>query len=170
MSAITAKAAKANIPVVVLDIGTGGAKINAFLRSDMYGGGAKAGRYFLDVMKQGLYPDITSKKVAIIKCETSATYAITRGEGFKSAVVPAGYTVVEEQHGNSNKNEAYKIMRVYINKYKNDLAAVQASFSSTASTATTTRRPPSRRRSSAAPSRRTPTASAPWARKSPTRL
>ena len=124
MSAITAKAAKANIPVVVLDIGTGGAKSNAFLRSDMYGGGAKAGRYFLDVMKQGLYPDITSKKVAIIKCETSATYAITRGEGFKSAVVPAGYTVVEEQHGNSNKNEAYKIMRVYINKYKNDLAAV----------------------------------------------
>ena len=37
MSAITAKASKANIPVVVLDIGTGGAKINAFLRSDMTG-------------------------------------------------------------------------------------------------------------------------------------
>jgi ribose transport system substrate-binding protein len=75
-------------------------------------------------MNGGEYPGITSKNVAIIKCETSATYAITRGEGFKDKAVPAGYTVVEEQHGNSSKDEAYAIMLDYIAKYKDDLAGV----------------------------------------------
>lgn len=124
LSTVTALAEEAGIPVVVVDIGTGGASIDAFIRSDMYGGGVLAGQYFTKVMGDGSYPDITSKNVAIIKCETSATYAIQRGEGFKSAVEPAGYTVVEEQHGNSNKDEAYAIMLDYIAKYGEDLAAV----------------------------------------------
>ena len=124
LSTVTAMAEEAGIPVVVVDIGTGGASIDAFIRSDMYGGGVLAGNYFAEVMGNGTYADITSKNVAIIKCETSATYAIQRGEGFKSAVTPAGFTVVEEQHGNSNKDEAYAIMLDYIAKYGNDLAAV----------------------------------------------
>ena len=124
LSTVTALAEEANIPVVVVDIGTGGASIDAFIRSDMYGGGCLAGQYFMDVMSNGTYPDITSKNVAIIKCETSATYAITRGEGFKDTVTPGGYTVVDEQHGNSNKDEAYSIMVDYIAKYGDDLAAV----------------------------------------------
>ncbi len=124
MGAIMSMAKKASIPVVVLDIGTGGAKVDAFLRSDMFGGGVLAGQYFLETMESGKYPQITSKNVAIIKCETSATYAITRGEGFKSAVVPGGYKVVEEQHGNSSKNEAYSIMKDYLVKHRGDLAAV----------------------------------------------
>ena len=124
LSTVTALAEEAGIPVIVVDIGTGGASIDAFIRSDMYGGGCLAGQYFMDVMADGSYPDITSKNVAIIKCETSATYAITRGEGFKDTVTPGGYTVVDEQHGNSNKDEAYSIMLDYIAKYGDDLAAV----------------------------------------------
>ena len=124
LGTVTALADEAGIPVVVVDIGTGGAHVDAFIMSDMRGGGALAGSYFLDLMAAGTYPDITSKNVAIIKCETSATYAITRGEGFKDKVVPAGYAVVEEQHGNSNKDEAYAIMVDYIAKYGDDLAAV----------------------------------------------
>ncbi len=124
MSTVMALADEAGIPVVVVDIGTGGASVDAFIRSDMYGGGKLAGDYFLQLMSDGTYPDITSKNVAIIKCETSATYAITRGEGFKDVVTPAGYSVVDEQHGNSNKDEAYTIMVDYLAQYGDDLAAV----------------------------------------------
>lgn len=124
LGTVTALAEEAGIPVVVVDIGTGGAKIDAFIMSDMFGGGALAGDYFLKLMADGAYPGVTSKNIGIIKCETSATYAITRGEGFKSKVTPAGYTVVEEQHGNSSKDEAYAIMVDYLAKYGEDLAAV----------------------------------------------
>jgi ribose transport system substrate-binding protein len=122
MGTVTALAEEAGIPVVVVDIGTGGAEVDAYIMSDMRGGGKLAGAYFVDIV--GDFPAITSKNVAIIKCETSATFAITRGEGFKDEVVPAGFTVVEEQHGNSSKDEAYAIMVDYIAKYKDDLAAV----------------------------------------------
>jgi ribose transport system substrate-binding protein len=47
-----------------------------------------------------------------------------RGEGFKDAVVPAGYTVVDDQHGNSSMEQAYAIMLDSIAKHGNDLAAV----------------------------------------------
>jgi ribose transport system substrate-binding protein len=122
MGTVVALADEAGIPVVVVDIGTGGAEVDAYIMSDMRGGGKLAGAYFVDIV--GDFPDITSKNVAIIKCETSATFAITRGEGFKDEVVPAGFSVVEEQHGNSSKDEAYAIMVDYIAKHKDDLAAV----------------------------------------------
>jgi len=122
MGTVMALANDAGIPVVVVDIGTGGAPIDAFIMSDMRGGGKLAGQYFLDII--GDFPAITSRDVAIIKCETSATFAIMRGEGFKDAILPAGFTVVEEQHGNSSKDEAYAIMLDYIAKYGNNLSAV----------------------------------------------
>jgi len=121
---VMAMAEEANIPVVVVDIGTGGNRVDAFIMSDMRGGGRLAGEYFVELMNSGEYSDITSKNVAIIKCETSATYAIMRGEGFKDAVGPAGFTVVEQQHGNSSMDEAYAIMLDYIARYGDDLATV----------------------------------------------
>lgn len=131
MSAVMAMADDAGIPVIVVDIGTGGANVDAFIRSDMYGGGQLAGQYFLDSVgaaggASGGSGEAapTSKNVAIIKCETSATYAITRGEGFKDVVTKAGYTVVDEQHGDSSKDKAYGIMVDYLAKYGTDLAAV----------------------------------------------
>lgn len=118
LGTVTAACEAAGIPVVVVDIGTGGNQVDAFIMSDMYGGGKQCGEYFLSVVDPA-----ASKNVAIIKCETSATYAITRGEGFKDAVTAAGYTVVDEQHGNSNKDEAYAIMQDYLAAYT-DLSAV----------------------------------------------
>jgi len=124
MGTVMVLAEDAGIPVVVVDIGTGGAPIDAFIMSDMRGGGRQAGEFFLDII--GDFPEITSTNVAIIKCETSATNAIIRGEGFKEAVVPGGFTVVDEQHGNSSMDEAYAIMVDYIAQYGSDLAAVFA--------------------------------------------
>lgn len=121
LSSIVALAEEKGIPVIVVDIGTGGCKVDAFIQSDMRNGGQQAGDYFLNIV--GDY-EITSKNVAIIKVETSATEAQVRGEGFKDKVVPAGYTVVEEQHGDSSKDKAYGIMLDYIAKYGTDLAAV----------------------------------------------
>ena len=124
LGSVMAMADEAGIPVVVVDIGTGGNKVDAFIMSDMRGGGKLAGEYFLELIGSNEYPDITSKNIAIIKCETSATYAIMRGEGFKDAVVPAGFTVLSEQHGNSSLDEAYAIMLDYLAQYGEDLAAV----------------------------------------------
>jgi ribose transport system substrate-binding protein len=124
LGTVMAMAEEAGIPVIVVDIGTGGNVVDAFIMSDMRGGGQLAGDYFVDLVSGGEYPDVTSTNVAIIKCETSATYAIMRGEGFKDAVGPAGFTVVDEQHGNSSKDEAYAIMLDYIAKHGSDLAAV----------------------------------------------
>ncbi|MBR1813017.1 MAG: substrate-binding domain-containing protein [Lachnospiraceae bacterium] len=120
MSSVMALADDAGIPVIVVDIGTGGANVDAFIRSDMYGGGKLAGQYFLDTAAEST----ASKNVAIIKCETSATYAITRGEGFKDVVTEKDFTVVDEQHGDSSKDKAYSIMVDYLAKYGQDLAAV----------------------------------------------
>jgi ribose transport system substrate-binding protein len=124
LGTVMALAEEADIPVVVVDIGTGGNQVDAFIMSDMRGGGKLAGDYFLQLMGSGEYPGISSSNVAIIKCETSATYAIMRGEGFKDAVVPGGFTVVDEQHGNSSMDEAYAIMLDYITRFGDDLAAV----------------------------------------------
>ena len=121
---VMAMADEAGIPVVVVDIGTGGNSVDAFIMSDMRGGGKLAGDYFVKLMNDGGYPDVKSKNVAVIKCESSATYAIMRGEGFKDAVAPAGYAILEEQHGNSSKDEAYAIMLDYIAKHGDSLAAV----------------------------------------------
>ena len=121
---LVARAQQDGIPVVVVDIGTGGNKVDAFIMSDMRGGGKLAGDYFLQLYNSGEYPGITSNNVAIIKCETSATYAVMRGEGFKDAVVPVGFNVVDEQHGNSSLDQAYGIMLDYIAQYGDDIAAV----------------------------------------------
>jgi len=125
MGTVTTMAADAGIPVVVVDIGTGGAPIDAYIMSDMRGGGRLAGDYFLDLVASGDY-DISRNNVAIIKVETTATFALLRGEGFKDAVVPAGFNVLDEQHGNSSLDEAYGIMVDYIARFGDDLAAVFA--------------------------------------------
>lgn len=121
LSTVVAKAEEAGIPVIVVDIGTGGCKVDAFIQSDMRNGGQQAGDYFLKIV--GDY-EITSKNVAIIKVETSATEAQVRGEGFKDQVVPAGYKVVQEEHADSSKDKAYTVMLDYIATYGSDLAAV----------------------------------------------
>ncbi|MDR0670744.1 MAG: substrate-binding domain-containing protein, partial [Oscillospiraceae bacterium] len=107
LSSIVSAAKEKNIPVVVDDIGGGGADYNAIVISDCYQGGQQAADYAIELLtgKEG------SKKVAIIKCEPEAVYAIRRGEGFKANITAAGYSVVAEVSGHSKSEEGYSIMQ-----------------------------------------------------------
>jgi ABC-type sugar transport system substrate-binding protein/UDP-2,3-diacylglucosamine pyrophosphatase LpxH len=110
-----------NIPVVSIDIGTGGADVAAFIVSDSFGGGVFAGEYGLQLIKKY---EIKSKNIAIIKVQKTAPYALLRGEGFKSVMVGYGYKVVAEAPGNSEELLAYEVMKSILTIYKDDLAIV----------------------------------------------
>ena len=107
LSSIVAAAKQKNIPVVVDDIGGGGTDYNAIVISDCYQGGQQAADYTAQLLqgKEG------SKKVAIIKCEPEAVYAVRRGEGYKANITAAGYNVVAEVCGHSKSEEGYSIMQ-----------------------------------------------------------
>jgi len=107
LSSIVAAAKDKGIPVIVDDIGGGGADYDAIVISDCYGGGQLAADYAVSLLqgKEG------SKKAAIIKCEPEAVYAIRRGEGFKANITAAGFNVVSEVSGHSKSEEGYSIMQ-----------------------------------------------------------
>lgn len=111
LGAVVEAAQKAGLPVVINDIGGGGTPYDAIVISDNFGGGRLAGEHVV----AGLGPG-NGRKVAILKVEPSAAYAIRRGEGFKAVVVTNGYTVVSELSGHSRTEEGYA-------KMKNMLAA-----------------------------------------------
>ncbi|MDR1157921.1 MAG: substrate-binding domain-containing protein [Oscillospiraceae bacterium] len=121
LSSIVAAAKEKNIPVVVDDIGGGGADYDAIVISNCYQGGQQAADYAAELLtgKEG------SKKVAIIKCEPEAVYAIRRGEGFKANITAAGYNVVAEVSGHSKSEEGYSIMQDLLAS-NSDLVAVFA--------------------------------------------
>jgi ribose transport system substrate-binding protein len=111
LGAVVEAAHKAGLPVVINDIGGGGTPYDAIVISDNYGGGKLAG----DHVVAGLGPG-NGRKVAILKVEPSAAYAIRRGEGFKTVVAANGYAVASELSGHSRTEEGYA-------KMKNILAA-----------------------------------------------
>ena len=120
MIILVAAAKEAGIPVIVVDIGTGGADVEAFIISDNFAGGILAGEYALHLIKER---SLTSKNVAIIKCEKTAPYANRRGEAFKSVLIEKGYKVVAEITANSEQSEAYKSMNAILASFE-DLAVV----------------------------------------------
>jgi len=107
LSSIVAAAKEKGIPVIVNDIGGGGADYNAIVISDCYGGGQLAADYAISLLKG----NEGTREVAIIKCEPEAVYAIRRGEGFKANMLAAGYNVVAEISGHSKSDEGYSIMQ-----------------------------------------------------------
>ena len=121
LSSIVEEAKKQNIPVVVDDIGGGGTDYNVIVISDCYEGGQQAADYTAELLagKEG------SKKVAIIKCEPEAVYAVRRGEGYKANITAAGYNVVAEISGHSKSEEGYSIMQDLLSSNP-DLVAVFA--------------------------------------------
>ncbi|SEW14896.1 substrate-binding domain-containing protein [[Clostridium] fimetarium] len=118
---IVAAANRKSIPVVVIDGGTGGADVAAFIVSDSFGGGILAGEYALILLKEH---SIKSKNVAIIKAEKTATYALLRGQGFKSVMTEKGYDVIAEVSANGEQALAYEAMKNILVSYENDLAVV----------------------------------------------
>ncbi|MDI1463521.1 substrate-binding domain-containing protein [Catellatospora sp. KI3] len=105
---IIAKAKAKGVPVIVDDIGGGGAPYDAIVISDNAGGGKLAAEY---MAKQIAANGKTSKNVASITCEPSAVYAARRNAGFKEAIEAAGFKVVAELSGNSKAEEGYKVMK-----------------------------------------------------------
>lgn len=118
---IVENAEKRNIPVVVIDGGTGGANVAAFIVSDSFAGGIFAGEYSLVLVKKY---SIKSKNVAIIKAETTATFALLRGQGFKGVMVEKGYTVIAEVSAKGKENLAYEEVKKILGSCGNDLAVV----------------------------------------------
>ncbi|BCN31167.1 substrate-binding domain-containing protein [Anaeromicropila herbilytica] len=118
---IVANAKKKGIPVVVIDGGTGGADVLAFIVSDSFAGGVLAGEYAIKLIKEH---DIKSKNVAIIKAEKTATYALRRGQGFKSVMQEYGYKVVAEISADGRQEPAYEIVKKILVSYKDDLAVI----------------------------------------------
>jgi ribose transport system substrate-binding protein len=112
---------KDEIPVIAIDIGTGGADVNAFIVSDSFGGGVFAGEYALVLIEKY---KITSKNIAIIKVQQTAPFALLRGQGFESVMVEKGYKVVAQPTANSVESQAYEAMKIILETYKDDLAVV----------------------------------------------
>jgi ribose transport system substrate-binding protein len=118
---IVEEAKKNQIPVISIDIGTGGADVAAFIVSDSFGGGVFAGEYALVLIEKY---KITSKNIAIIQVQKTAPYALLRGQGFKSVMVEKGYKVVAEISANSEEILGYEVMKNILATYKDDLAVV----------------------------------------------
>lgn len=112
-----------NIPVVVIDQGTGGTDVDAFIISDNFAGGILAGEYALNLIKD---QNITSKNAAIIRVEEFFTYARRRGEGFRRVLEENNYNIVADVTANSDTNQAYEAMKQILACYGNDLAVVFA--------------------------------------------
>lgn len=121
MPVIVDEANKAGIPVIVIDIGTGGTDVEAFIISDSYAGGSLAAEYALELIRKY---NITSKNTAIIKVEETSAYARRRGEAFKRIMTESGYQVAAEVTANSETNQAYEAMKEILTDYGDDLAVV----------------------------------------------
>lgn len=109
------------IPVIIDDIGGGGSNYNAIVISDNTQGGQLAARYMAGQLKDRS----KSRKVAIIKCEPTAVYAIRRGDAFKTAIIEEGYQVVSEMSGYSRQEDAYTITKALLEAHP-DLEAIFA--------------------------------------------
>ncbi|QHQ61308.1 substrate-binding domain-containing protein [Anaerocolumna sedimenticola] len=123
MPVIFDSAREAGIPVVVVDIGTGGTDVDAFIISDNFAGGSLAGEYALELIRERSLP---SRNAAIIKVEETSIHARRRGEGFKDIMTQNGYQVVAEVTANSETTQAYEAMKGILDSYGNDLAVVFA--------------------------------------------
>lgn len=123
MIIITQSAKDAGIPVIVIDGGTGGAEVDAFIISDSVGGGVFAAQYALKLIADH---NITSRNVAIFKVEETAPYARRRGDAFMSVMLESGYDIVANVTTNSDVDLAYNTMTEILETYKDDLAVVFA--------------------------------------------
>ena len=111
----------AEIPIIVIDIGTGGADVNAFIISDNYGGGILAGVYALRLIQEH---SLTSRNSAILKVEETAIYARLRGDAYKSVLTENDFHIVAEVTANSDTQQAYYFMQWILASYLDDLAIV----------------------------------------------
>jgi ribose transport system substrate-binding protein len=103
---VVRKAKQQGIPVVINDIGGGGADYDVIVISDGYGGGRLAAEYMAEQLETRA--DV-SRKIGILKVEPGHVYAVRRGEGFKARIEELGYTVVSELCAHDRRDEGYRV-------------------------------------------------------------
>ena len=106
LPSVVKKAKKQGIPVIINDIGGGGADYDVIVISDCFGGGVMAADYMAAELKQS---GNKSREVGILKVEPSHIYAMRRGEGFKKRIKELGYKVVSELCANDVRDQGYRV-------------------------------------------------------------
>jgi ribose transport system substrate-binding protein len=94
---------KKGVPVVIIDIGASGGKVDSFIISDNEQGGRLAGEYIAAHVPAGA-------KVAHIQCQLGAANARKRGEGFTAAMKEKGLSVIPPQPADSMRDKAMTVM------------------------------------------------------------
>jgi ribose transport system substrate-binding protein len=107
---------KANIPVIVLDVGVNSGKIETFIVSDNLKGGELAGEFI--AQKLG-----GKGKVAHIQCQLGYKIPALRGEGFTNVMKKYGIEIVAKQPADSQRSLGMKVMEDFIQAHP-DLNAV----------------------------------------------
>jgi len=98
---------KANIPVIVLDVGVNSGKIETFIVSDNLKGGELAGEFI--AQKLG-----GKGKVAHIQCQLGYKIPALRGEGFTNVMKKYGIEIVAKQPADSQRSLGMKVMEDFI--------------------------------------------------------
>ncbi|MFQ6133297.1 MAG: sugar ABC transporter substrate-binding protein [Armatimonadota bacterium] len=91
------------VPVVIIDIGASGGKVDSFIISDNYEGGRLAGTYIAEHVPSG-------SRVAHIRCQLGAANARQRGEGFAAVMRQRGLGVIPPQPADSKRDLAMTVM------------------------------------------------------------
>ena len=91
------------VPVVIIDIGASGGRIDSFVISDNEQGGRLAGEYIAEHVPAGA-------KVAHIQCQLGAANARQRGEGFTAVMEEKGLSVIPPQPADSMRDKAMTVM------------------------------------------------------------
>lgn len=103
------KANRANIPVIVVDIGTSGGEYAAFIVSDNKEGGRMAGRFIAEKLGG-------KGKVVHIQCQLGARNAQLRGEGFEEIMKEKGIGIVAKQPADSRRDLGMSVMENILQK------------------------------------------------------
>ncbi|MBC7326851.1 substrate-binding domain-containing protein [bacterium] len=101
---------RANIPVIIVDIGTSGGEYASLIISDNIKGGKLAGEYMVKVLNG-------EGKVAHIQCQLGAVNAQKRGQGFEEALKGTGVKVVAKRPADSRRDLAMKVMEDILQRH-----------------------------------------------------
>lgn len=108
LGSVVTSAKAANIPVVVDDIGGGGADYDVIVISDCYKGGEMAAEAIDKALQAN---KVEGKNVASITCEASAVYAARRNAGYEAKMKELGYNVVQVISADSDTTKGYNAMK-----------------------------------------------------------
>jgi ribose transport system substrate-binding protein len=113
MSQIVDVAHLNNIPVIINDVGGGGANYDAFIVSDCIGGGRLAGEY----LKEEFISErrANNVNVVILRNSPEVSAAYSRGDGFLEIASECRWSVIADMVAEGEYDSAYSIMKQLLN-------------------------------------------------------